>query len=150
MHARCHRLRDRAHRRAGHAPALARRRPLSLPARALARPAGRAARPHRDRRRRRDRHRRVQRDERLRRRRRVHLGPEARPEPRAREMVAGCVNTGGEQQRSYYECLADRVMASNGTSDEDLQRLSSEMRAVDEKGAPVPAVVKQSVDYCAG
>jgi len=66
------------------------------------------------------------------------------------EMVAGCVDTGGERQRSYCECVADRVMASNGTTDADLHRLNADIRAVEEKGAPIPAVLKQSVDYCAG
>ena len=65
-------------------------------------------------------------------------------------MVAGCVDTGGEQQRSYCECFADQVMASNGTSDADLERLNAEMRTVEEKGTPVPAVLQQSAEACAG
>ncbi len=66
------------------------------------------------------------------------------------EMVAGCVDTGGEQQRSYCECVADRVLTSNGTSEADLERLNAEIRAVEEKGAPIPAVLKQSAEACAG
>jgi len=76
-------------------------------------------------------------------------GQELDPNRAHAEMVAGCVDTGGEQQRSYCECFADQVMTRTGSSDADLERLNAEMRTVDEKGA-VPAVIQKSAEACAG
>ena len=64
------------------------------------------------------------------------------------DMLAGCVDTAGEQARSYCSCFVDEVMERNGTSAEDLRRLNAEFRATDEGGA-VPTLLADSVAACA-
>jgi hypothetical protein len=63
------------------------------------------------------------------------------------EMLAGCVDTGGEQQRSYCVCVVDEAMKRNGTTREDLARLNAQLEKVEE-GGPVPAVMTDAIQLC--
>ena len=65
------------------------------------------------------------------------------------EMLAGCVDTAGDQARPQCGCLIDEMMARNGTSAEDLGRLEAEIGAVEKEGAPLPASYQQAGEVCA-
>jgi hypothetical protein len=64
------------------------------------------------------------------------------------DMLAGCVDTAGEEMRSYCGCVVDEVMERNGTSREELDRLDAEIRKA-EDGGQIPAVMTESIEVCA-
>jgi hypothetical protein len=78
----------------------------------------------------------------------VAAGSGTDPEKVRADMLAGCESTAGEG-KSLCGCVVDEVMKRNGTSQEALDRLESQMRASQEQGTPVPAVFTESVGVCA-